>query len=65
MNYIYNCFRFKTNYGPIEDESERIPLPEEDEIFKNGSNFVNFVHLYIVIGNRFSTMSGLLIIITM
>ena len=48
-NYEY-LFRFSTNYGGVEDESQKLPLPEEEEIFKTGSNFVNFVHLYIVIG---------------
>ena len=38
----------------MNDESEKIPLPAEEEIFKTGSNFVNFVHLYIVIGNFIS-----------
>ena len=47
---LFCKFRFRTNYGGVEDESEKLPLPEEEEIFKNGSNFVNFVHLYIVIG---------------
>ena len=46
----FRKFRFRTNYGGVENDSEKLPLPEEEEIFKNGGNFVNFVHLYIVIG---------------
>ena len=42
--------RYKSNYGANAEDTEKFPIPEEDEIFKTGSSFVNFIHLYIVIG---------------
>ena len=50
MKTISFVDRYKSNYGANAEDTEKVPIPDEDEIFKTGCSFVNFVHLYIVIG---------------
>ena len=44
---------------PTDPNEAPVPLPEESEIFKMGSNYVNFVHLYIVIGTEIGVFHDL------